>query len=394
MFSSQQNHLFIGFVYAILACCAFTGCGRTEFPFRPNELHAASLLRESGEEDPKQVAAQAAQVVETWFGSPDNPRWPTEWVPESDAVVTMDEVVRCAGPVGRAEDEIERGLFRKHCVICHGITGDGYGSAASLLAPYPRDFRRGSFKFKSTPVGYKPTREDLRKTLTHGIAGTSMPSFQALNQSPEFAEDIDSLIEYVRFLSIRGEIERRLIAKAVREGMALEESNPEARKVAVSVIERWKESEGMSVPIPEPPVMSASEMAESVRRGKEWYVNELTACVKCHGPEGRGDGPSQDYDEWTKDWTVLAGIDPNHRSDWKEMKPLGALKPVLDRPRNFRWKGFRGGGEAKDLFQRLVLGIEGTPMPPIARAQGGNPGLTDDQIWDLVHYVLSVEDES
>jgi mono/diheme cytochrome c family protein len=380
--------------YAILACCAFAGCGRTEFPFRPNELHAASLVRESGDMDPKPVAADAAKVVEAWFGTPDAPKWPSDLVPEDTTIVVMEEVARCAGAVGRAEDEIERGLFRKHCVVCHGITGDGYGPAASLLAPYPRDFRRGSFKFKSTPVGYKPTREDLRKTPTHGIPGTSMPSFQALNQSPEFAEDIDSLIEYVRFLSIRGEVERRLISKAVREGMALDTKEPEAQQIAISVIQRWKDSEGSSAAIPEPPSLSDSEMAESIRRGRDWYANELTACVKCHGPEGRGDGPSQDYDEWTKDWTVLAGIDPKHPSEWKEMKPFGALKPVLDRPRNFTWKSFRGGGEAKDLFQRLVVGIEGTPMPPIARAEGGNPGLTDDQIWDLVHYVLSVEDDS
>jgi len=29
-------------------------------------------------------------------------------------------------------------------------------------------------------------------------------------------------------------------------------------------------------------------------------------------------------------------------------------------------------------------------MPPIARAVNGNPGLTDDEIWDLVHYVQSL----
>lgn len=379
-----------GSLVGALLLALSVGCGTSEFRFEPNELHTAGLLRESGDEDPQQVARQAAQIVETWFGTPDTPRWPTEFLASEVSDIDMGKVSRCAGPVGRAEDEIERGLFRKHCVICHGITGDGQGSAAALLAPYPRDFRRGTFKFKSTPAGFKPTRQDLQDTLTHGIPGTAMPSFAALNQSREFAHDIEDLVEYVRFMAMRGEIERRLISKTIREGLNLDAKREEVQQVAVSVVRRWKESEAARVPVPAPPTLNASELAESIQRGEQWYGNELTACVKCHGPTGLGDGPSQDYDEWTKDWTVLAGIDPKHPRDWKAMKPYGALKPVLDRPRNFAWGAFRGGGNREDLFRRLVLGIEGTPMPPIARAQGGNPGLTDDQIWDLVHYVLSI----
>ena len=370
------------------------GCGNGDFRFEPNELHAASLMRESGDVAPEKAAREVASVVETWFGTPDAPAWPTEFLSDATSDIDMEKVARCAGPVGRAEDEIERGLFRKHCVICHGITGDGNGSAAALLAPYPRDFRRGTFKFKSTPAGFKPTRGDLLETLTHGIPGTAMPSFAALNQSREFAHDIEDLVEYVRYMAIRGEVERRLLSKTIREGLELDPKLEEARQVAIAVAQRWKESETASVPVPEPPALHASEMAASVERGKQWYSMELTACVKCHGPTGLGDGLSQDYDEWTKDWTVLAGIDPKHPRDWKEMKPHGALKPVIDRPRNFAYRAFRGGGEREDLFRRLVLGIEGTPMPPIARAQGGNPGLTDDQIWDLVHYVLSIGEGS
>jgi mono/diheme cytochrome c family protein len=348
------------------------------------------LLTETGDPDPSRVAAEAAGVVEAWFGTPDEPRWPSEFLTGEFAIVDFEKIARCSGPVGRAEDEIERGLFRKHCVICHGISGDGYGASASMLAPYPRDFRRGSFKFKSTPVGFKPTRDDLRYTLTHGIPGTAMPSFAALNNSREFAQDVDDMVEYVRFLSMRGEIERRLISKAIREGLSLDPRSEEVRLVAKNVARRWKESEDAAPPVPDAPILDESELAKSVQRGKEWYSSELTACAKCHGPNGLGDGASQDYDEWTKDWTILAGIDPKQPSDWKRMKPYGALKPMLDRPRNFSWGAFRGGGEREDLFRRLVLGIEGTPMPPIARSQGGNPGLTDDQIWDLVHYVLSL----
>jgi mono/diheme cytochrome c family protein len=375
---------------AVLLLALFIGCGKTEFPFQPNELYTAGLMRESGEGEPRFIAAEASSMVAKWFGTSDSPSIPNFLLEAGVSDLDMEKVLRCAGPVGRAEDEIERGLFRKHCVSCHGITGDGYGLAASLLAPYPRDFRRGTFKFKSTPSGYKPTREDLIHTLTHGIPGTAMPSFAALEESREFAHDIENLAEYVRYLAIRGEIERKLIAKVVREGLNLSEENAEAQQIAIAVARRWQESEFSKVSVPSPPTMTETELAESIQRGKEWYASELTACVKCHGPDGLGNGLSQDYDEWTKDWTVLAGIDPKHPKDWKEMKRFGGLKPVIDRPRNFAWHAYRGGDDREDLFRRLVLGIEGTPMPPIARAQGGNPGLTDAQIWDVVHYVLSL----
>lgn len=374
--------------------CAAVGCSPATKEYRPNTLHAASLLREAGDRDPKEVAAEAAIVVKAWFGTPDEPRLAVELLSEKEVVSWIDwaKVERCAGPVGRAEDEVERGIYRKHCALCHGISGDGYGSAASLLAPYPRDFRRGTFKFKSTMVGFKPTREDIKRTLTYGIPGTAMPAFSTLNESEEFAEDIDALVEYVRYLAIRGEVERRLITKAVRDDLELNPESAEARQVALDVMRRWSESESRAVTIPQVPQWNAEQRAEASRRGKEWFSSELTACVKCHGPLGNGDGPSQDFDEWTKDWTLLSGIDPKSPKDWKEMKPFGALKPVLDRPRNLAWQSFHGGGSPEDLFRRLVLGIEGTPMPPVARADGSNPGLTDDQIWDLVAFVQSLGD--
>src|SRR5205807_5778428 len=99
-----------------------------------------------------------------------------------------------------------RGLYREHCAHCHGITGDGVGPTAAFLNPYPRDYRKGQFKFKSTPAGFKPTHADLKKIVLDGVPGTAMPSFKLL---PDL--EVEALVEYVRYLSIRGEIERRLL---------------------------------------------------------------------------------------------------------------------------------------------------------------------------------------
>src|SRR4030095_4002279 len=99
-----------------------------------------------------------------------------------------------------------RGLYRKHCAHCHGITGDGAGPTAAFLNPYPRDYRLGKFNFKSTPIGQKPTHEDLKKIVLDGIPGTAMPSFKLL---PDL--EVEALVNYVRYLSIRGETERDLL---------------------------------------------------------------------------------------------------------------------------------------------------------------------------------------
>ena len=96
-------------------------------------------------------------------------------------------------------------LYRKHCLHCHGVFGAGDGPTAAFLYPRPRDYRPGIFKFTSTnPVNAKPTRADLRKTLLYGLHGTSMPGFEAIMTPSE----IEQVIDYMTFLSIRGETEK------------------------------------------------------------------------------------------------------------------------------------------------------------------------------------------
>ena len=88
-------------------------------------------------------------------------------------------------------------LYRKHCLHCHGVTGDGNGPTAPFLWPRPRDYRRGMYKFTST-TGQKPTREDLRQRpqprdrqqLDAVVRGADEPSRRSSRSS-----------EYVIFLS-------------------------------------------------------------------------------------------------------------------------------------------------------------------------------------------------
>lgn len=367
----------------LLASCALCGCVPEETAYRSNELHFASLSQESTHSQIVESALSAQNSVRELFGTPDSPKWPDGI---ADAV-DLGKVTRAAGPVGRNEAKVERGLYRKHCVQCHGTSGDGMGPVSALLAPYPRDFRRGSFKFKSTPIGKKPTHADLVRTLENGLPGTAMPAFGTLKLSQEFAEDIDALAHYVRFLAIRGEVERRLIAAIVNE----EDMTELPIQIASKIADSWVAADSFSIKPPKmSPATTSADQSTSIERGKAVFLNELTACSKCHGIAGNGKGISQDFDDWTKDWTIRAGIDPTKKAEWKPMKKLGALKPVIDSSRNLTLGVFRGGGAREDIYLRIVLGIEGSPMPAIAQKVDDNPGITEEGIRDLVEYIYSL----
>lgn len=374
---------------ALLICSVgilVSGCSKPAF--EPNKLAAASFLESQEPQKVDELARSVGELVEEVFGPPDAPKWP-EGAP---AAVDMAEVERCAGPVGRAYDKVERGLYRKHCVQCHGITGDGAGPAASLLAPYPRDFRRGTFKFKSTSIGSKPLRTDLVKVIEHGLPGTSMPAFGALRNRPEFEKDIESLAEYVVFLAVRGEVERRLLKRAVdsEETPSLED----AKRVASTVAETWVNAPSNVIEIPLIPELSTAEHTASIERGKALFTSDKASCFKCHGLDGQGDGVSQDYDEWTKDWTIRVGIDPAKKSEWKVMKPFGALKPVVDRSRNFNLGGLRGGSAEQDIVKRIILGVDGTPMPAATLSETDPNAFSLENVFDLARYVASLSGAS
>ncbi len=397
------------FLCMLFGLLLFVGCGRRTNSFLENELHIVRMERESGG-SLEGVREEIQACLQDWFGTPDDPRWPEQaselWNLE------IEKLKLASGPVGRREDGIERGLYRKHCAVCHGLAGDGVGPTAGLLSPYPRDFRRGTFKFKSTPIGVKPTREDLKRTLLEGIPGTSMPSFASLARTKHFEDDIDVLVEYVVYLSIRGEVERRLITAAalewdfvegrfydplLKEGTeAYTRQQDRLTKELRWVAQSWSQAE-KSVQVAPESNLEFSENSKtwnldmkSVERGRELFRSQLTGCSSCHGPEGLGNGTSKDFDEWTKDWTIRAGIDPDRPEEWKPLRKLGALKPVRNSPRNLQLGAFRGGSKPEDIFHRIAYGIDGSSMPAVLRASTYPDGLNDDQIWDLVQFILSL----
>jgi mono/diheme cytochrome c family protein len=58
-------------------------------------------------------------------------------------------------------------------------------------------------------------------------------------------------------------------------------------------------------------------------------------------------------------------------------------------PRDLTKGQYRGGRRPIDLFRRIHAGIKGTPMPAF-----GGTVLKDEDIWDVVNYVMSIPFES
>lgn len=72
-------------------------------------------------------------------------------------------------PLPPSATVIEHGqrVYQTHCQNCHGERHDGYGPVATTLDPKPTDLR----------YGFNDSRR-LYESITHGVHGSSMPSFE------------------------------------------------------------------------------------------------------------------------------------------------------------------------------------------------------------------------
>jgi hypothetical protein len=84
-----------------------------------------------------------------------------------------------ANPMPSTPEAIAQGqhVFQQHCAVCHGRYGHGDGPAAARLTPPPADLTAAHVD--------DHTDGDLFWWLTHGIAGTAMPPWQAQLSEPE-----------------------------------------------------------------------------------------------------------------------------------------------------------------------------------------------------------------
>lgn len=404
-------------VMMICVVGAMLGCRESPPEFDHDRVRAMSL--EISRDVPTDAAMEdVAAAVDALFGTPQSPEWPQNWMKyEAERnLVSRERLAIAAGGVRSDQANVHTGLYQEHCVICHGISGSGTGAASRLQVPYPRDFRAGIFKWKSTARSEKPTREDVSQVLVKGIPGTPMPSFRTLPPSER-----EALVDYVIYLSVRGEVERELLAYAVdmldyeegpppeelrirvRDSWSQSDAPPPNDAAALSageqaiadvvndVVERWVSAQ--AAPVPSRPILEGGPLAESIARGRVLFNGPIAGCVGCHGNDGVGGLPSLDYDDWTKEFTTRIGITPDDDAAVKPFRNAGALPPRKIEPRVLRDGLFRGGEDPETLYCRIHAGIAGTPMPGVEisdDSQAGT-GLTPNDVWDLVNFLQDMK---
>jgi mono/diheme cytochrome c family protein len=323
--------------------------------------------------------AQVAAYVAMFHGTPANPRMamPDEEAVEKayatyEAAADQDDpaaskdrptdgVYKLAGSDAPGFDRLQlkrgREVYTAQCAGCHGTTGDGKGTAGPWLNPPPRDYRNGVFKFTSTPRGSKPRREDLRRILTYGAKGTSMPSFRFLPK-----EDLEAVIDYVQVLASRGELEIALLREAENELDEEDDFDPEVvAEYVTDIAKSWKRAESELV---RPITVNPPSTPETIHSGAQAFA--ALSCVKCHGTNARG---SKSAD---------VGEDIWGRTAYPADLTMGML---------------HGGRRPVDIYRRIYSGINGTPMPSSKdpnTAIGETPEQRSDRIWHLVHFVTSV----
>ncbi len=395
--------LLLGCILPLLA--VLTGCGKVGSPqFR---LNMVAMVEK---QLPVEQEQEIANILEAMFGTPDDP------FVLPDTGLDLNKIRVAAGPVKSDEFGRETGLYRRHCGHCHGTTGDGMGPTALILNPYPRDYRQGKFKFKSTERPAKPTEHDLELIMRNGVPGTAMPSFDLLPDA-----QVKALIEYVKYLSLRGQVEIRLIdaMSELGEGEKLAVNRATlVDEIVKPLAESWTTAPEAIIKIGADAGNAKPEVSldESVAKGRDLFYGVKANCVKCHGPSALGDGQTTDYDDWNKPLVEMAkAADDEEESLSKnaeitkderraalariatveEVLHTDALPPRTIKPRNLRQGIYRGGRRPIDLYRRIYAGINGAPMPGVGPASPGAQGtLTSDEIWNLVDYVQSLPYEA
>ncbi len=216
-----------------------------------------------------------------------------------------------------AQREAGRVLYNKFCSQCHGEEGDGKGYAAPYTKPWPQNFTTGQFKVRTTPSGALPTDEDLRNVIRQGMPYTTMIGW------PDFSDDeVANIIYHIK-----------------------------------TFCSNFQDPYYYDPPIdiPAPPAYTA----ESVDLGREVYLR--IECNKCHGEEGRSDGPSA----------------PTLKDD------AGNAIRSVDMTK--RWI-YRGGPTREDIYRTFSTGMNATPMPSY------DESLTEEERWQLVDYIYSLGD--
>jgi mono/diheme cytochrome c family protein len=219
--------------------------------------------------------------------------------------------------IGKWTGHAEAGkpLYFRYCWGCHGFRGDGNGENGPYLNIAPRNFVAATYKCRSTPTGTLPTDQDIYDAIDRGLVNSNMPAWSALTDQMRA-----DLVAFVKSFSPRFKTEQP----------------------------------GVPIAVPAEPALNL----DSLKQGKQLFTK--LECFKCHGEEGRGDGPA-----------AAALTDSNNQ-------------PI--HPFDFQsGSRFKCGTANTDLYKIFMTGLDGTPMPSFADV------IKPAEAWDLVHYLRTLQ---
>jgi len=215
-------------------------------------------------------------------------------------------------------------VYVKWCAGCHGDNGAGDGEAAKRMIPPPRDFTGNAlYQIRSTPSGQLPVDADLLRSIDEGLPGTAMPAWKS-RLSDHQRRDV---LAYIKTFS---------------PYFADTTQHPQ--------------------PIAFGKAPGGGGSTEALKVGRQFY--DSIGCRKCHGDQGRGDGPSA----------------PTLKDD--------AGHPMFAADLHENWR-FNGGGTVDDIYHRLRTGLDGTPMPSFSDLLE-QKFLTETELWRVAQYVRSL----
>ena len=219
-----------------------------------------------------------------------------------------------------------KGVYGKWCAECHGVQGDSKGAAERYMLPAPRDFTGAVYKIRTTASGNLPTDGDVMRAIDEGLPGTAMPAWKERLSDGERRDVLAYIKSFSAFFSDTSQ-------------------HPEVLTFAG-----------------EP---GGGSGAEALKVGRQAY--DSIKCHKCHGAQGRGDGPSA----------------PTLKDD--------AGHPIFAADLSQNWL-FRGGPAAADVYHRMRTGLDGTPMPSFSDLID-QKFLTEEELWRVAQYVRSLSPE-
>ncbi len=224
--------------------------------------------------------------------------------------VEKRESLALLSPIASSPQLLQLGeqIYESKCAACHGVEGDGQGEAAYLLYPKPRDFVSARFRLVSTWDSI-PTDGDLFRTISRGMPGSAMPSWDHLPRESRWG-----LVHYVKsFSKFPFDIGPDLQPQAA-------DGNPTGH-----------------VAVPQEPPYRPEDRA----RTHELYIE---VCAGCHGPTGKGDGREKQEDS----------------------------EGFPTRPRDLTAGIYKGRPEPEEVYNRIAAGLPGSPMPSHANLYGND----------------------